>query len=147
MRTIKRSCTECLSVLPITDFPKSGGGGGRGGIDASGNPYRRHQCKPCHWERKKKLPSGRYGKAKLLREYKEKCSCSVCGYSKKSRGKKFSTWVLNFHHHNSNKFANVGNMIKQYGWKRILKEINKCIVICFNCHMELHGHAVHEIEV
>ena len=100
MRTIKRSCTECLSVLPITDFPKSGGGGGRKGLDTSGNPYRRHQCKPCHWDRKKKLPSGRYGKAKLLKEYKSICICVVCGYSKEKRGKKFSTSVLNFHHHN-----------------------------------------------
>jgi len=31
--------------------------------------------------------------------------------------------------------------------EKLLKEINKCIVICFNCHMELHGHAVHQIEV
>ena len=33
------------------------------------------------------------------------------------------------------------DMIKRYGWNRILNEINKCIVICFNCHMELRGHS------
>ena len=109
-----RSCTECLLVKPITEFPKSGGGG-RNGLDLNGNPYRRHQCKPCHWSLKKKLPSGRIGKAKKLKEYKSKCKCAVCGYSKETRGKKFSTAVLNFHHHNSDKLENVGNMIKRYG--------------------------------
>ena len=140
----KRSCTECLVVKPITEFPKSGGGGGRNGLDINGNPYRRHQCKPCHWERKKNLPSGRYGKGQKLKEYKSKCSCAVCGYSKKTRGKHFSTAVLNFHHHDANKLENVGNMIKRYGWNTIMKEIKKCIVICFNCHMELHNKVVHE---
>lgn len=140
-----RSCTECLLVKPITEFPKSGGGG-RNGLDLNGNPYRRHQCKPCHWSLKKKLPSGRIGKAKKLKEYKSKCKCAVCGYSKKTRGKKFSTAVLNFHHHNSDKLENVGNMIKRYGWNTILKEIEKCIVICFNCHMELHNNRVHDLQ-
>ena len=140
-----RSCTECLLVKPITEFPKSGGGG-RNGLDLNGNPYRRHQCKPCHWSLKKKLPSGRIGKAKKLKEYKSKCKCAVCGYSKETRGKKFSTAVLNFHHHNSDKLENVGNMIKRYGWNTILKEIKKCIVICFNCHMELHNNKVHDLQ-
>lgn len=140
-----RSCTECLLVKPITEFPKSGGGG-RNGLDLNGNPYRRHQCKPCHWSLKKKLPSGRIGKAKKLKEYKSKCKCAVCGYSKETRGKKFSTAVLNFHHHNSDKLENVGNMIKRYGWNTILKEIEKCIVICFNCHMELHNNKVHDLQ-
>ncbi len=140
-----RSCTECLLVKPITEFPKSGGGG-RNGLDLNGNPYRRHQCKPCHWSLKKKLPSGRIGKAKKLKEYKSKCKCAVCGYSKETRGKKFSTAVLNFHHHNSDKLENVGNMIKRYGWNTILKEIEKCIVICFNCHMELHNNRVHDLQ-
>ena len=140
-----RSCTECLLVKPITEFPKSGGGG-RNGLDLNGNPYRRHQCKPCHWSLKKKLPSGRIGKAKKLKEYKSKCKCAVCGYFKETRGKKFSTAVLNFHHHNSDKLENVGNMIKRYGWNTILKEIEKCIVICFNCHMELHNNRVHDLQ-
>ncbi|MGB1713569.1 MAG: hypothetical protein ACPHEO_04100 [Flavobacteriaceae bacterium] len=140
-----RSCTECLLVKSITEFPKSGGGG-RNGLDLNGNPYRRHQCKPCHWSLKKKLPSGRIGKAKKLKEYKSKCKCAVCGYSKETRGKKFSTAVLNFHHHNSDKLENVGNMIKRYGWNTILKEIEKCIVICFNCHMELHNNKVHDLQ-
>jgi len=140
-----RSCTECLLVKPIAEFPKSGGGG-RNGLDLNGNPYRRHQCKPCHWSLKKKLPSGRIGKAKKLKEYKSKCKCAVCGYSKETRGKKFSTAVLNFHHHNSDKLENVGNMIKRYGWNTILKEIEKCIVICFNCHMELHNNKVHDLQ-
>ena len=98
----KRSCTECLSVLPIIDFPKSGGGGGNGGIDTNGNPYRRHQCKPCHWERKKRLPSGRLENRKRLNNYKHDSSCS-CGYSHKRDGNNFHTRALTFHHKDDNK--------------------------------------------
>tara|TARA_R100000008_G_C3507873_1_gene127219 strand:- start:262 stop:714 length:453 start_codon:yes stop_codon:yes gene_type:complete len=144
-----RTCKQCTLVLPISSFPKSGGGGNRKGLDINGNPYRRHQCRDCHWELKKNLPSGRIGKAKLLKEYKEKCACAECGYSKErnlARGEKFSTWALNFHHHNSDKLENVGSMIKRYGWNKILEEISKCIVICFNCHMALHDTRVHEFE-
>ena len=137
----KRSCTECLSVLPITDFPKSGGGGGRGGIDTNGNPYRRHQCKPCHWDKKKRLPSGRLENRKRLNNYKHDSSCS-CGYSHKRDGNNFHTRALTFHHKNNNKVANISNMMN-YSWKKILAEINKCIIICFNCHMAIHGNESH----
>ena len=133
-----RICTNCHSRYNITEFPKAGGGGARKGIDIYGNFYRRHQCKKCHWELKKKLPSGRYNKRRLLKEYKEKIECVECGYSKKSRGDNFTTLALNFHHKNNDKLVNVGDMTGSYSWKRILKEISKCIVLCFNCHIEFH---------
>ena len=49
--------------------------------------------------------------------------------------------VIQFHHHDHTKEANVGNMISNgFGLKKIFDEIKKCIVLCANCHMELHGH-------
>jgi hypothetical protein len=111
--------------------------------DKSGNPYRRYYCKKygCYWSHKKKTPNGRMEKARKIREYKEQLSCKVCGYSHKSRGKKFTTWALQFHHHDSKKEANVGDMISDgFALSKIFKEIKKCIVLCANCHMELHAY-------
>ena len=67
----------------------------------------------------------------MAREYKGG-KCMLCGYSKCSR-------ALSFHHIDPTK--------KDFGlsergitrsWKRIKQEIDKCILVCANCHMELH---------
>ena len=137
MQTGTRTCKGCHVTMPLTSFAKSGR------LNKAGEPYRRYYCAEngCYWARKKNSPNGRMSKATAIREYKGKCSCVDCGYSKKTRGKKFTTWALQFHHHNSDKEANVGQMISDgYGLKRIFNEIKKCIVLCANCHMELHGH-------
>ena len=61
--------------------------------------------------------------------------CEVCGYDKCS-------WSLDFHHKDPNE--------KEFGissagcksWKKIKNELDKCILVCKNCHGEIH----HEIE-
>jgi 5-methylcytosine-specific restriction endonuclease McrA len=59
--------------------------------------------------------------------------CKLCGY------KRFNG-ALEFHH--------LGSSEKDFGvskdgltrsWERVKKEINKCILVCANCHRELHG--------
>ena len=65
-----------------------------------------------------------------LREYKIGLSCS-CGESHPA--------CLDFHHKDpSMKIDNIGNLASR-GWsiKNILKEINKCDVVCANCHRKL----------
>ncbi len=57
--------------------------------------------------------------------------CEICGYDK-------SIWSLHFHHINS---AEKTFSISEYGnlaWKTIQKELDKCKIICANCHGELH---------
>lgn len=134
-----RQCKICKEFKPQTEkyFYKSGGGGNRKGLDTNGNPYLTHKCRKCLWTHKKYLPSGRVENRKRLNAHKLKSSCS-CGYSLKRDKEKFSTRSLTFHHKDDNKVANISNMMN-YSWKKILAEINKCIIICFNCHMALHG--------
>jgi len=45
--------------------------------------------------------------------------------------------ILEFHHDNEDKESTVSNLIK-YRWSIIEKEFSKCILLCANCHMELH---------
>jgi DNA-binding CsgD family transcriptional regulator len=67
-------------------------------------------------------------KIKLV-EYKGGC-CERCGYNK-------SNSVLQFHHLNpQEKDFNIGN--KSYSFERIKKEVDKCIMVCANCHIEIH---------
>ena len=63
-------------------------------------------------------------------EYKLQRGCSICGYKKCAQ-------ALVFHHKNpKEKDFNIGQF-KTYSRKRVMAEINKCVLICQNCHMEL----------
>jgi len=59
--------------------------------------------------------------------------CMICGY-KRYLG------ALDFHHRNP-KQKDFGLSVKGLtrSWKRIKKEINKCVLLCANCHREVHG--------
>ena len=58
--------------------------------------------------------------------------CAICGYNRCNR-------ALNFHHTNpqDKKFqVNIRNVRKKKV-KDLVNEINKCILLCCNCHMEI----------
>jgi hypothetical protein len=57
--------------------------------------------------------------------------CAICGYDKCDA-------VLQFHHVNPK--DKLFSLHSQGSRKKetIIKEVNKCILLCFNCHMELH---------
>jgi hypothetical protein len=46
---------------------------------------------------------------------------------------------LSYHHYEDNKEGNISDMVnKGYGISKIKAEIDKCIVLCLNCHSKLH---------
>ena len=57
--------------------------------------------------------------------------CSRCGYDK-------HLFTLDFHHTKGNKEEVVSKLIKDYSKQKALKEIEKCILLCANCHREVH---------
>lgn len=71
-------------------------------------------------------------KMKLIDAMGGKCQC--CGYDK-YRG------ALEFHHLDPDgKDQTIANMIvRPKALKNILNEIKKCILVCANCHREIHG--------
>ena len=112
-------CTKCKKELPIENFywrdSKKG--------------LRRSQCKDCHNSYVKKV----YLEKRItLEELKSNYSCAKCG---DSRG-----YVLDFHHINEKeKQNNVSRLLSSNaGLNKIQQEINKCIILCANCHREFH---------
>ena len=77
---------------------------------------------------------------KKIDKIKLKAGCQICGYAKHPA-------ALSFDHIDpstkyktrSGKKVNVADMVKggRYAWKTIAEEINKCRILCMNCHMEI----------
>jgi len=56
--------------------------------------------------------------------------CSICGYNKSVR-------ALQFHHKDpSQKDFGIGS--SNLSWERTVRELDKCLLVCANCHAELH---------
>ena len=57
--------------------------------------------------------------------------CQKCGYDK-------NLGVLEFHHLDPSKKDYNWNRLTKKPWDEIVKELQKCIMVCRNCHAELH---------
>lgn len=69
-------------------------------------------------------------RSEFISEIKSKLKCSQCGENHPA--------TLDFHHLNpKEKVFNIGHHVTN-NKETILKEIEKCIVLCANCHRKLH---------
>jgi len=74
------------------------------------------------WRRKKK---------KEFEQYKKTLSCEIC--------KENHPQCLEFHHTDpSTKKGNISDLVRDFSTKRLMEEINKCVVLCANCHRKQH---------
>ena len=75
--------------------------------------------------------SRQYQKAKqYITEYKLSHGCCVCGYNKCANALEF--------HHNGDKKYRINELIRSKCTALLKEELKKCIVLCANCHRELH---------
>jgi hypothetical protein len=59
--------------------------------------------------------------------------CEACGYSKCLN-------ALEFHHLDPNaKDLKVSEATRQWGSSKLLEEVSKCVLLCSNCHREIHS--------
>lgn len=86
--------------------------------------HRKFICNSCHAANRRKKREER------IYQYKGE-SCIVCGYNKTRR-------ALQLHHSDPAKkdFKISGNW--GLSWEKIKKELDKCFMVCANCHAELH---------
>lgn len=80
--------------------------------------------------RKRAVATSRKNKEKYVaafKEYKKKFSCAKCGEA--------DPRCIDFHHINQDeKIKNVSVLGHAGQYKKALKEIEKCIALCSNCH-------------
>lgn len=87
----------------------------------------KNRCKSCH--NQKTIERGQENKQLILDYYGGKCT--ICGYDKCMR-------ALDFHHPEGvDKDPNFQS-IRYWDFKRAKNELDKCILLCSNCHREQH---------
>ena len=100
-------------------------------------------CKSCTAKQSKKsyLKSPEKYKNRVNKQIK-KCSDYVDSYKQLHSCKKCGEdrwWVLDFHHAESNtKDWNIGELKHTGKFTQIKKEIEKCVLLCKNCHYDFH---------
>ena len=111
-------CKKCNKQFPIDNFYSNG-------RSSTGTIKRKPKCKACEME----SDSERY--YNIIEEFYGSYECSVCGYNRCKA-------AIEFHHKNeSTKDKSLSNM-KHYSRDNLFKELEKCIMLCANCHREVH---------
>jgi hypothetical protein len=127
-------CCTCKKELPVSEFT----------FKYKSKGIRARECKACHkiynrkWfvknreERIEKIKARTQLIVEQVKKYKLNLFCKVCGENHIS--------TLDFHHTDPNeKEYGIAVMARTgFSFKRIIEEINKCEVLCANCHRKLH---------
>ena len=71
-----------------------------------------------------------------LNKIKLEAGCATCGYNAHPAALEFN------HIDPSQKTANVADKITSWSWERVLEEVDKCEVLCSNCH-HIHSYETH----
>lgn len=124
----EKECGKCHKIKAIEEFNITGRGKWKG--------KKRHSwCKQCikeydrqRWKAGIKKPFNDKRRAEIYRklyEYLQEHPCIDCGET--------NILTLEFDHIKQ-KTYNVSDMPGITSWEKILKEIEKCEVVCANCH-------------
>ena len=118
-----KNCPSCETIKPTSEFTARG-----------------YTCKPCHSAKssasyqKNKGPqiaranASRIKTREFLKAYKTEHGCQECGETK--------SWRLAFHHTDpSEKEIEPAKLTTM---PQAIREIAKCIVVCHNCHADIH---------
>lgn len=93
---------------------------------------KRPRCKKCA----SLAVSNRRRKIKQLAIDYKGGKCEKCGYNK-------YVGALDFHHLDPNKKGfGIGNRGHCNSWDKVKVELDKCILVCANCHREIHSENV-----
>lgn len=116
--SLVKECSTCKEVKNKEDFY----------LNKDTNRYN-STCKSCYRD---KARLKYHKRANDLNDYKCKIGCNKC---KDTRG-----YVLDFHHKDpsTKSFSISSNPNVSISNKKFIEEIEKCVLLCANCHREFH---------
>ena len=111
-------CSKCKRELPVTHYHKNG-------FNSEGKQKYRGYCKDCA----NSLEKQRYlNKKNFVKSQKTKCE--KCGEDR--------FYTLDFHHKDKQEKEFTIGQFKRGSFEVIQSEIDKCVILCSNCHREFH---------
>lgn len=117
----KKTCPRCKTKKPDSEYYIRKNRKGKAALSGF--------CKKCTCE----------NRTDRAREFKRKCveykggKCERCGYNK-------CDWAIDFHHRDPNeKDFGLGKQRRTKFDDKIKKELDKCMILCSNCHREKHA--------
>lgn len=124
-------CGKCKTVKTVSEFHKRGKGYQPWCIPCKKEydhiEYKNNPQAQCDRNRNR-----RHRQRKWFIEYKKKRCCAFCGLNDR-------WWCLGFHHlDGEDKHDDIANMVRDCSQETILKELEKCVCLCHNCHSDLH---------
>ena len=127
-----KTCTKCSITKPVGDFNKK-----RSGYSSycrsCMNEYSRAHYRNNKASYKRRTTASREKARTELKRLKESNPCSDCG-------KHYPHYVMEFDHLNPLEKKGCVSELANSGIKMMLAEIEKCELVCANCHRErTHG--------
>lgn len=92
------------------------------------------ECVPDGLEKNDRLKLERSIIRKIVNKEKSQRGCDICGYNK-------CPTALEWHHTGDNKNFNPGDILRKgtvQSLQDYRKETEQCILVCANCHREIH---------
>lgn len=123
-------CSKCNTLKEESEFVKANNK--RGYTYSCKSCIREYSKEHYHNNKESYLKKNSTHRAKVLsfiNNYKTTQKCSICGESR--------YWCLDFHHIKDKEF-NIGSLARYTSLNKVKKEIEKCIVVCANCHRDIH---------
>jgi len=130
--TVKK-CSKCNIEKDINDFNSKGVGKLQPYCRACDNKHARE-----YYEKNRDRIKSQSNRAKRIRvaniskeirELKESTPCLDCG-------KNYPYYVMDFDHITGDKVGNISHMIQSGATRKIKEEVEKCEIVCANCHRE-----------
>lgn len=131
-----KTCNKCHKDLPLSEFA----------INKEKKDGLSTFCKECHralskihyqQNKAKYLSKAKFHGQRTYAENRDKInklkSTAGCLYCNEA-----DPACLDFHHANNDKVFSISNR-KYCSWKKLSAEIDKCEIVCSNCHRKLHA--------
>lgn len=132
-----KTCNKCKQVKPIDDFPLN-----KTHKDGHGNSClicQREYTKNHYFNNKFQYLKRNKRRVNEIRDFilllRKENPCEICGEAR--------WWVLDFHHKDG-KTDDIARLIPK-GFKAVKDELKKCIIVCANCHRDIHYKCAHSI--
>jgi hypothetical protein len=131
-------CCDCKKELPFTSF----------NINKEKKDGLQYSCRECrkiynkiHYKQNKEKYKNqviqyRKNNKERYQKYKSTLKCNQCNEKHPS--------CLQFHHKDNNKEYTIASIARCCSVEKLQIEIDKCIVLCANCHAKLHYNLIKE---